>query len=142
MGCECNRGVFKRPYPANKSRKIFLHILEECKIVSAFDKNSNYDRLFPNQDYHTGKGLGNLIALPLQKQALQNNNSCFIETETLQIASDQWRFLKGIKKAGVEQLDKIYNSISESTFTESVHQLSKSQYQVAAGLFQMQQKYL
>jgi hypothetical protein len=70
---------FESAYPAYKSRKIILHILEIAGIISAFDKNSNYDRLFPNQDYHSGKGLGNLIALPLQGKALENKNSCFID---------------------------------------------------------------
>jgi hypothetical protein len=62
---------FDAAYPAYKSRKILLYILEKAKIISPFNKNSNYDRLFPNQDYHSGKGLGNLIALPLQKAMMQ-----------------------------------------------------------------------
>lgn len=56
---------FNHPYAAIKSRKIILSLLTESGIVSAFDKNSSFDRLFPNQDTLSGKGLGNLIALPL-----------------------------------------------------------------------------
>lgn len=74
---------FDTNYPANKSRKIVLNILELSGIISMFDKNSNYDRLFPNQDFHSGKGLGNLISLPLQKKALENNNSCFVNPVNL-----------------------------------------------------------
>jgi hypothetical protein len=48
---------FENSYPAFKSRKIMLHILESTGIISPFDKNSNYDRLFPNQDSHSGKGI-------------------------------------------------------------------------------------
>jgi hypothetical protein len=59
---------FDQPYPAIKSRKILISIFEEAGIFSVFDKNTSFDRLFPNQDYHSGKGLGNLIALPLYKK--------------------------------------------------------------------------
>jgi hypothetical protein len=59
---------FEQPYPAVKSRKIFLSILEMSGAFSMFDKSSSFDRLFPNQDFLSGKGLGNLIALPLFKK--------------------------------------------------------------------------
>lgn len=67
---------FDQPYPAAKSRKIFIQLLEESGIFSVFDKNSSFDRLFPNQDFLSGKGLGNLIALPLYKPVLEAGNSC------------------------------------------------------------------
>lgn len=34
-----------------------------------------YDRMFPTQDH--SEGLGNLVALPLQGQALRQGNSVF-----------------------------------------------------------------
>ena len=52
---------FDHAYPANRSRKIFRTILEQSGAFSIFDKNSSFDRLFPNQDFLSGKGLGNLI---------------------------------------------------------------------------------
>ena len=56
---------FDKLYPAIKSRRIILSIFEKTDVFSVFDKNTSFDRLFPNQDYLSGKGLGNLIALPL-----------------------------------------------------------------------------
>lgn len=53
---------FEKPYPAFKSRRILIALLEQSGILSVFDKHSSFDRLFPNQDYLSGKGLGNLIA--------------------------------------------------------------------------------
>lgn len=103
---------FASNFPAFKSRKIILHILESTGIISAFDKNSNYDRVFPNQDYHTGKGLGNLIALPLQKKALENNNSCFIDPSNLAPYHEQGIFLQNIKRLSGENYEKIYASIT------------------------------
>jgi superfamily II DNA or RNA helicase len=105
---------FENSYPAFKSRKIMLHILEASGIISPFDKNSNYDRLFPNQDSHSGKGLGNLIALPLQRKSLEYNNSCFIDPVSFIPYSDQWSFLPTIKKAGIQQLEEVYNSLTGS----------------------------
>jgi hypothetical protein len=110
---------FEQNYPAYKSRKILLHILESAGIISPFDKNSNYDRLFPNQDHHSGKGLGNLIALPLQKMALENNNSCFIATDSLLAFSDQWNFLTSVQKVPAQILDEIFNSITNISTRDS-----------------------
>src|SRR5260221_1368967 len=80
---------FEQPYPAYKSRNIFLALLAKAGIFSDNEKKSNFDRLFPNQDYHSGKGLGNLIALPFQKKALESSNSCFINPVSLEPFPDQ-----------------------------------------------------
>jgi len=52
---------FEEPYEAFRSRKIILTLLQNSGIISFFDKNSSFDRLFPNQDYLSKKGLGNLM---------------------------------------------------------------------------------
>jgi len=56
---------FEQPYPSVRSRKIILSLLEKSGIFSVFDKSSSFDRLFPNQDFLSGKGLGNLIKISL-----------------------------------------------------------------------------
>jgi superfamily II DNA or RNA helicase len=104
---------FGSAYPAYKSRKIILRLLEIAGIISPFDKNSNYDRLFPNQDYHSGKGLGNLIALPLQGKSLENKNSSFIDPANQIPFEDQFNLLKNIKRVSIELLDKILNTIAD-----------------------------
>ncbi|MFT3949052.1 MAG: DEAD/DEAH box helicase family protein [Agriterribacter sp.] len=102
---------FSHAYAAFKSRKIFLSLLTEAGVISVFDKNSSFDRLFPNQDRLSGKGLGNLIALPLHKLALDKGNSCFIDPETLMPFPDQWNFLAGIERTDIKLLDEIYNAV-------------------------------
>ena len=52
---------FKEAYPAYKSRATILALLFQSGVIGAFDKNESFDRLFPNQDYLSGKGLGNTI---------------------------------------------------------------------------------
>jgi superfamily II DNA or RNA helicase len=111
---------FEANYPAYKSRKIVLHILESAGIISPFDKNSNYDRLFPNQDYHSGKGLGNLISLPLQKKSLENNNACLIDPVSLIPFDDQWIFLQKIQRVSVAYLDKIFSTIASPTISGKI----------------------
>lgn len=103
---------FDRPYPAIRSRKIFILILEQSGVFSMFDKSSSFDRLFPNQDFLSGKGLGNLIALPFFKPAIDNGNSCFINTETFEPIPDQWQFLNKIERVSIEVLDKLFQEIS------------------------------
>lgn len=102
---------FEQPYPASKSRKIMLSLLVEAGIISEFDKNSSFDRLFPNQDMLSGKGLGNLIALPLHKPTLDQGNSCFVNPATLVPCDDQWSFLASVKKIGKNALDEIFKTI-------------------------------
>lgn len=102
---------FEQPYPAIKSRKIIFKLLTDSGNVSVFDKNSSFDRLFPNQDTLSGKGLGNLIALPLHKLALEEGNSCFIDPHTLQPFSDQWHFLTTIQRASAEKLNSLYQAV-------------------------------
>ncbi|MEC4050062.1 DEAD/DEAH box helicase family protein [Flavobacterium sp. SUN046] len=103
---------FEKPYAAIRSRKIFISILEESGIFSMFDKSSSFDRLFPNQDFLSGKGFGNLIALPFFKPALEKGNSCFINPVTFEPITDQWQFLKEINRVSIDVLENIFQNIS------------------------------
>ncbi|WP_254091997.1 TOTE conflict system archaeo-eukaryotic primase domain-containing protein [Dawidia soli] len=98
---------FEVNYPAYKSRRIISKLLELAGVFSVFDKESSFDRLFPNQDYLSKKGFGNLIALPLYKPALEVSNSCFIDVDTLKPIADQWKFLKSITRIGSNVLDEL-----------------------------------
>ena len=99
---------FEQPYPAIKSRKIFITILEETGVFSLFDKSSSFDRMFPNQDFLSGKGFGNLIALPLYKKTFEQGNSCFIDVENLEPIPNQWDFIKNIQRISTIKLDELY----------------------------------
>jgi len=105
---------FQQPYPAWKSRKIAFHLLREAGILSEFEKDASFDRLFPNQDYHSGKGFGNLIALPLNKKWMAEGNSCFINPETGEPFGDQWKFLAEVQKVPPSLLDQLYRSIEDA----------------------------
>ena len=47
---------FENNLPAEKTRKLMYELLREAIIISPFDKEPSFDRLFPNQDFHSGKG--------------------------------------------------------------------------------------
>lgn len=104
---------FDTPYPAIRSRKIFISILEHSGAFSLFDKGSSFDRLFPNQDFLSGKGLGNLIALPLFKPTLEKGNSCFIDPKTFEPYPEQWQFLAQIERLSTNILDELFQEINE-----------------------------
>jgi superfamily II DNA or RNA helicase len=110
---------FEETYPAFKSRQLFIQLLKSSGIASEVEKNSNFDRLFPNQDGHSGKGLGNLIALPLQKKAMENGNACFIHPENLNQFPDQWTFLETVQKVKAKTLDELYEDIIDNKLTSS-----------------------
>lgn len=103
---------FNEPYPAVRSRKIFISILEQSGAFSFFDKSSSFDRLFPNQDFLSGKGFGNLIALPFYKPTFEKGNSCFINTESFKPIPDQWNFLKNIQKVSIIQLNQLFTGLN------------------------------
>ncbi|HRY33042.1 MAG TPA: DEAD/DEAH box helicase family protein [Bacteroidales bacterium] len=106
---------FETPYPAEKSRKIIIKLLEQAGIFSKFDKASSFDRLFPNQDMLSGKGFGNLIALPFNKNALDKGNCCFIGPDTMLPFPDQVEVLKGIIKTPQEILDSLWSKFAQNS---------------------------
>ena len=85
-----------------------FELLLQSGIISKFEKEPSFDRLFPNQDIHSGKGIGNLIALPLQGNSLAQGNSCFIEPDTLTSIENQWIFLETIKKIPKQKIDSLH----------------------------------
>ena len=106
---------FEDAFPAEQSRKIMFELLRYSGIISHFEKEPSFDRLFPNQDYHSGKGMGNLIALPLNGKSGKEGNSCFINPETFEVYTNQWEYLTEIKKTSGSQLKELYQRL----FSES-----------------------
>jgi hypothetical protein len=71
---------------------------KSCRIAEPQSSAFRWDdRLFPNQDTLPKGGFGNLIALPLQKQARQRGNTVFLD-ERFAPYSDQWEFLASVRR--------------------------------------------
>jgi len=94
---------FEDRIPSVLARK-FGSALLTCSMIKRHEITfKSYDRFFPNQDTLPKGGLGNLIALPLQKAARNANNSEFID-ENFEPYHDQWAFLGNIKKISEERI--------------------------------------
>ena len=72
----------------------------------------SYDRLFPSQDTMPKGGLGNLIALPFQKEARKNTNSEFVD-ENFESYDDQWAFLSTIPKISENRLEYFISELCQ-----------------------------
>lgn len=121
---------FERPISAWKSRLVISSLLTNMILYTNITKLYSYDRLFPNQDFLPEGGLGNLIALPLQKNALKNNNSIFLDIENKNKPyADQWKFLSSIKMIDEQIFDKLILNLNLDKKTKKVlyatDQLSK-----------------
>lgn len=104
---------FSEEVPASLARR-----LGTCLISKTMNKHcslaiNSYDRLFPNQDMMPQGGFGNLIALPLQKEAMRAGNSVFID-ETGMPYSDQWAFLASVKKISRGETEALVGELEKT----------------------------
>ena len=99
---------FEENLPAEQTRKLMFELLREATIISHFEKEPSFDRLFPNQDFHSGKGIGNLIALPLNGKAIQYGNSIFLNPETFEPLSNQFEAISGFQKLSKDKFQSHY----------------------------------
>lgn len=97
---------FESPVQASLSRKFGSALLTHAMNKRHEITFKSYDRFFPNQDTMPKGGFGNLIALPLQKTARENNNSIFIN-EHFQPIEDQWAFLASIQRLSEKNLEEL-----------------------------------
>lgn len=94
---------FKKPIPASIARNFGFLLLDKGSASVNLKNFHYYDRMYPSQD--VARNLGNLIALPLQGQALKNGNSAFVD-ENWNAYTNQWDILlNGTKKYGIEEIE-------------------------------------
>ena len=102
---------FAKPILAITARKFGTALLTKGAESVNMRSFKYYDRMLPAQDHipvnaKSGKpGLGNLVALPLQGQALKNGNSAFID-ENWNAYPNQWDCLKTVKKLSIETIEE------------------------------------
>jgi len=102
---------FDDKVPANEARLLGFGLLDKAMEVFPNLSFDSYDRLFPNQDILPEGGFGNLIALPLQREARQAGNSSFVDAE-MNVIDDQWQHLAQIKRLSRQELNKLLSKIS------------------------------
>lgn len=123
---------FDENLPAEQTRKFMFELLREASIISHFEKEPSFDRLFPNQDFHSGKGIGNLIALPLNGKAIQNGNSAFVNPNNFEPFLDQFETIVGFQKLSKIKFLNLYESFLNQKPKESIKSniLSETQNEI------------
>ena len=100
---------FHEAVPAWKARSVAFALLAEAGVIGDDVELSSFDRLFPNQDQLSGKGLGNLIGLPFQGRAAKDGHTLFLDPTSgfKDPYSDRWAALANIEKVIEATLDTL-----------------------------------
>lgn len=101
---------FNTPVKPEKVRSA----LEDIRRYVAGDISAFSMEVFPKQDYLKGKGLGNLVKLPLGIHRLTGKRSYFIKCSSRSIEA-QLDYLSGVKPAGPENLEKVEKDKRDKT---------------------------
>lgn len=95
---------FKKAIPAALARNFGFLLLDKGSASINMKSFHYYDRMYPSQD--VASSIGNLIALPLQGQALKNGNSAFVDGNW-NAYPNQWDvLLNKTEKLGIEDIEK------------------------------------
>lgn len=96
--------LFRKPIAASLARNFGFLLLDKGSSSINLKSFHYYDRMYPSQD--VASSIGNLIALPLQGQALKNGNSAFVD-KNWNAYPDQWDILLNhTKKLSIEEVEK------------------------------------
>ena len=107
---------FETAIKASKARLLGDFLLKEAMKSSKELSFDSFDRMFPNQDYLSGKGFGNCIALPLQYESVLQSNSVFINEFQVTIKKP-FHFLKATVKVKESLIDQLIQS-NETNFKD------------------------
>jgi superfamily II DNA or RNA helicase len=97
---------FSEPIPATLARKMGAFLLTQTMERRPEIGLDSYDRFFPCQDTLPKGGLGNLIAVPLQRKPRENGNSVFLD-ESASPYPDQWAFLSSLRRMTRQEVDAV-----------------------------------
>ena len=114
---------FAQAVPATAARRIATGLLTEAIQLRGSMNLSSYDRLFPSQDTHTGRGVGNLIAAPLNGARRQHGTTLFLDPATLEPFDDQWAYLSSIPRLSPKQVTVLATALPEPKTGHDVRRL-------------------
>lgn len=102
---------FSSEVQAEDARALASGLLTEAMNIRGSMSLKSYDRLFPSQDRHTGKGMGNLIAAPLNGKRRLHGTTLFLDTSTLEPYDDQWAYLSTLGRLSSAELLRLIRRI-------------------------------
>ncbi|HEU5267507.1 MAG TPA: hypothetical protein VFU35_12450, partial [Jatrophihabitans sp.] len=98
---------FTAPVPAVTAWALGTGLLREAIALRGRMDLRSYDRLFPSQDVVVDRGLGNLIAAPLQGRCQRNNTTVFLDLATLEPHEDQFAFLSSLGRMTPREISRL-----------------------------------
>ena len=113
--------LFDEHIKAHTARRLGNAILTEAMEREGRMSFKSYDRFFPNQDFMSTGGFGNLVALPLQGRARKDGNSVFVDEDFIPL-TDQWEYLQRMTKMTAAEVEKLVSRYDR----EPLGELSKS----------------
>ena len=107
---------FNGEIQAKKGRDIANHVLKQVGLLIGTSRQRSFDKLFPAQDDITGLKIGNLIALPYQKEAAEKRFTRFLSQEKaykdiFDTTEEELQFMARITKYDDKYLDGILEKI-------------------------------
>ena len=117
---------FEEAIAASLARKLGSAIITNAMDERYDLRFTSYDRLFPSQDTLPNDGVGNLIALPLQRKSRDDNNTVFID-ENFTPYLDQWAFLDTIKHISSADVQNIIKNLTKSGELGSLYRLDEDE---------------
>jgi superfamily II DNA or RNA helicase len=114
---------FAQATSAAVARRIATSLLGEAFQLRGSMHLSSYDRLFPSQDIHTGRGMGNLIAAPLNGTRRQHGTTLFLDPATLEPFEDQWAYLSSIARLSPNEVAALSRELPDPEIGHRVRRL-------------------
>ena len=114
---------FAQTTSAAAARSVATSLLGEAFQLRGSMHLSSYDRLFPSQDVHTGRGMGNLIAAPLNGKRRQHGTTLFLDPATLEPFDDQWAYLSSIARLSNKDVAALARTLPDPQFGHRVRRL-------------------
>lgn len=103
---------FSSAIPSSIARNLGINLIKKTKSLYYEFGLESFDRMFPNQNHLRQGGIGNLIALPLQKKARQKGNSVFVN-ESFVPYPDQWMYLSSVHRLNKQEVLEVIQACSE-----------------------------
>ena len=104
---------FEEAIAAERARRLGQHLTQSARV-----ELKSLDRFFPSQDRHVGeRGLGNLIALPLQWHAREAGNSTFVEAQSLSVLPCPWLALGRLRRLTEEDVELVLSEPTQALYS-------------------------
>ncbi len=124
---------FDRAVPAAEARQMGCFLLTEAMRKRHTLDVASYDRLFPSQDTMPRGGFGNLIALPLQREARLKGNTVFVDRE-FRPFPDQWAYLAGVGRIPASTVGQVASEAVRQGRVLGVRDYHDTKYASTSGL--------